>query len=37
MEKVKILWEVSIQMDHVIERRRPNIGIVEEKDNKTRL
>ena len=33
-EKVKILCEVSIQMDHVIEHRRPDIVVVE-KDNKT--
>jgi len=35
-EKVNILCEVSTQMDHVIEHRRPDIVVVE-KDNKTSL
>jgi len=33
---VKILWDVSIQIHHVIEHRRPDIVAVE-KDNKTAL
>ena len=33
-EKVEIIWDVSIQTDHVIEHRRPDI-VVCEKDNKT--
>jgi len=32
-EKVKILWDVIIQTDHVIEHRQPDIVVVE-KDNK---
>jgi len=35
-EKVKILWDVCIQMHHVIEHRRRDIVAVE-KDNKTAL
>ena len=35
MDKVKILWDVSIQTDHVIEHRRPDIVVVE--NNKTAL
>jgi len=36
MEKVRILWDVSIQTDHVVEHRRPDIVFVE-KDHKTAL
>jgi len=35
-EKVKILWDVSIQTNHVIEHKRQDI-VVAEKDNKTAL
>jgi len=38
MEKVKILWGVSMQTNHVIEHRRPDIVVIDiEKDNKTVL
>jgi len=32
-KKNKILWDMNIQMDHVIEHRRPDIVVVD-KDNK---
>jgi len=35
-EGVKILWVMNIQMDHVIEHRRPDIVVVD-KDNKRAL
>ena len=28
-EKCKILWDMTIQCDHVIEARRPDIVVVE--------
>ena len=33
-EKCKILWDMNIQCDHVIEVRRPDIVVVEKKNNK---
>jgi len=33
--KVKILWDINIQTDHVIEHRHPDIVVV--KDNKMAL
>ena len=33
-EKCKILWDVTIQCDHVIEARRPDIVVVERENNK---
>ncbi|XP_068712746.1 uncharacterized protein [Montipora foliosa] len=33
-EKCKILWDMTIQCDHVIEARRPDIVVVEKKNNK---
>ena len=33
-EEYKILWDFSIQTDHVIEARRPDMIIVEKKSNK---
>jgi len=35
-EKVKILWDVSIQTDHVIKHRRPDVVVIVE-DIKTAL
>ena len=35
-ERIKILWDVCIQCDHVIEARRPDIVIIN-KDDKTCL
>ena len=32
-EKCKILWDLTIQFDHVIEARRPDV-VVEKEDNK---
>ena len=32
-EKCKILWDMTIQCDHVIEARRPNV-VVEKENNK---
>ena len=33
-EKCKILWDMTIQCDHVIEARRPDIVVVEKENNK---
>ena len=33
-EKCKILWDMTIQCDHVIEARRPDIFVVEKENNK---
>ena len=33
-EKCKILWDMTIQCDHVIEARRPDIVLVERENNK---
>ena len=33
-EKCKILWDMTIQYDHVIEARRPGIVVVEKENNK---
>ena len=33
-ERCKILWDMTIQCDHVIEARRPDIVIVEKESNK---
>jgi len=35
-ENVKILWDVNIQTDHIIEHRRPEIVVVH-KENKMAL
>jgi len=35
-ESVKILWDMNIQMDHVIEHRRSDIVVID-KDNKRAL
>ena len=32
-EKCKILWDMTIQCDHVIEARRPDIVVIVEKEN----
>ena len=34
-ERCKNLWDVTIQCDHVIEARRPDIVVVEKENNKT--
>ena len=34
-KRCKILWDMTIQCDHVIEARRPDIVVVEKKSNKT--
>ena len=36
-EEYKILWDFSIQTDHVIEARRPDMIIVEKKGNKCQI
>ena len=36
-EEYKILWDFSIQTDHVIEARRPDMIIVEKKNNKCQI
>ena len=36
-EEYKILWDFSIQTDHVIESRRPDMIIVEKKNNKCQI
>ena len=33
-EKCKTFWDLSIQCDHVIEARRPDIRVVEKENNK---
>jgi len=33
---MKIFWGMNVQMDHVIEHRRPNIVVID-KDNKRAL
>ena len=33
-EEVKLLWDVNIQCDNVIEARRPDIAVVEKKERK---
>ena len=33
-EKCKVLWDMTIQYDHVIEARRPDIVVVEKENNK---
>ena len=33
-EKCKILWDMTIQCDHVIKARRPDIVVVEKENNK---
>ena len=33
-EKCKILWDMTIQYDHVIEARRPDIVFLEKENNK---
>ena len=33
-ERCKILWDMNIQCDHVIEARRPDIAVVEKDSNK---
>ena len=32
-ERCKILWDMTIQCDHVIEARRPDIVVVEKESN----
>ena len=34
-ERCKILWGMTVQCDHVIEARRPDIVVVEKERNKT--
>ena len=34
-ERCKILWGMTVQCDHVIEARRPDIVVVEKESNKT--
>ena len=36
-DRVKILWDVSIQMDHVIKHRQPDIVVVEKNNKKALL
>ena len=36
-EKYKIFWDMTIQCDHVIEARRPDIVVVEKENNKAIL
>ena len=36
-EEVKILWDINIQTDHVIEHRRPDIVVLEKKEKKAVL
>ena len=33
-ERCKILWDMTIQCDHIIEARRPDIVVVEKDSNK---
>ena len=33
-DEVKLLWDVNIQCDHVIEARRPDIGVVNKQERK---
>ena len=33
-ERCKILWDMNIQCDHVIEARRPDIVVVDRESNK---
>ena len=33
-EKCKILWDITIQRDHVIEATRPDFVVVEKENNK---
>ena len=33
-EKCKVLWDMTIQCDHVIKARRPDIVVVEKENNK---
>ena len=33
-ERCKILWDMNIQCDHVIEARRPDIVVVDKENNK---
>ena len=33
-KRCKILWDMTIQCDHVIEARRPDIVVVEKESNK---
>ena len=32
--RYKILWDMTIQCDHVIEARRPDMVVVEKENNK---
>jgi len=34
-ERCKILWGMTVQCDHLIEARRPDIVVVEKENNKT--
>ena len=33
-ERCKILWGMTVQCDHVIEARRPDIVVIEKESNK---
>ena len=33
-ERCKILWDMTIKCDHVIEARRPDIVVVQKESNK---
>ena len=33
-ENVKILWDVNIQTDYIIEHRRPDIVVVDKENNR---
>ena len=33
-ERCKILWDMTIQRDHVIKARRPDVAVVEKESNK---
>ena len=34
IEEVKLLWDVNIQLDNVIEARRPDVAVVDKKEHK---
>ena len=36
-DEVKLLWDVTIQCDHVIEARRPDIEVVNKQDKKSTI
>ena len=36
-EEYKILWDISIQTDHVIEARRPDLVVVDKKERSCKI